>query len=101
MSLLEVSGLTVTLDGGEKLVDSVDFTLERGEALALAGESGCGKTTTALALLRLLPPALAQSGTITLRPPGREEDPINIGRRTETGMRSCAGATSRWSSRAP
>jgi peptide/nickel transport system ATP-binding protein len=83
--LLEVEGLRV--DYGEKpIVDGVDFTLERGEALALAGESGCGKTTTALSLLRLLPASLKQSGRITLRPPGAAE-PINIGRRTETGMR--------------
>jgi peptide/nickel transport system ATP-binding protein len=83
--LLEVEGLRVTHEG-KPIVDGVDFTLERGEALALAGESGCGKTTTALSLLRLLPPSLKQSGKITLRPPGAAE-PINIGRRTETGMR--------------
>jgi peptide/nickel transport system ATP-binding protein len=67
-------------------VDGVSFTLRDGEALGIAGESGCGKTTTALALMRLLPPTLTQSGVITLRPEG-VEDPINIGRRTETGMR--------------
>jgi peptide/nickel transport system ATP-binding protein len=83
-ALLEVEGLSVAHADG-RIVDDVSFTLRRGEALALAGESGCGKTTTALALLRLLPASLTQSGTITLRPPGREE-PINIGRRTETGM---------------
>ena len=83
--LLEVEDLRVTHDG-KPIVDGVDLTLAPGEALALAGESGCGKTTTALALLRLLPPTLIQSGVITLRPEG-VEDPINIGRRTETGMR--------------
>jgi peptide/nickel transport system ATP-binding protein len=83
--LLEVEGLRV-VHGEKPIVDGVDFALERGEALALAGESGCGKTTTALSLLRLLPASLRQSGKITLRPPGAAE-PINIGRRTETGMR--------------
>ena len=36
-------------------VDGVSFDLDEGEALGLAGESGCGKTTTALSLMRLLP----------------------------------------------
>jgi len=83
-ALLEVEDLRVTHDG-KPIVDGVDLALAAGEALALAGESGCGKTTTALAMMRLLPPTLIQKGTITLRPPGVEE-PINIGRRTETGM---------------
>ena len=83
-ALLEIEDLHVTHDG-KPIVDGVDLTVAPGEALALAGESGCGKTTTALAMMRLLPPTLVQKGTITLRPPGVEE-PINIGRRTETGM---------------
>jgi peptide/nickel transport system ATP-binding protein len=83
-ALLEIEDLHVTHDG-KPIVDGVDLTLAPGEALAIAGESGCGKTTTALAMMRLLPPTLVQSGTITLRPPGVEE-PINIGRRTERGM---------------
>ncbi len=85
-NLLEVSDLRVVTKHDEQpIVDGVDFTLRAGEALGLAGESGSGKTTTALALMKLLPPALEQSGTMTLRPPG-VEDPINIGRRTESGM---------------
>jgi len=82
--LLEVSDLRVR-HGSEPIVDGVDFTLGPGEALGLAGESGCGKTTTALALMKLLPPTLKQSGRLTLRPPGVEE-PINIEKRTEAGM---------------
>jgi peptide/nickel transport system ATP-binding protein len=84
MSLLEVSGLTVT-HRGHPIVDGVDLTLAPGEALGLAGESGCGKSTTALSLMKLLPGALEQDGSIVLRPPGVEE-PINIDRRTERGM---------------
>ena len=42
--------------GWVQAVDGVSFRLNDGEALGLAGESGCGKTTTALSLVRLLPP---------------------------------------------
>ena len=84
-ALLEVSDLHVHA-GGKPIVDGVDLVIERGEALGLAGESGCGKTTTALALMKLLPGGLEQSGEMTLRVEG-EEEPINLERRTETGMR--------------
>ncbi|HYM39831.1 MAG TPA: ABC transporter ATP-binding protein [Thermoplasmata archaeon] len=58
MSLLEVEDLTVrftTQKGEVHAVEGASFELEQGEAIGLAGESGCGKTTTALALMRLLP----------------------------------------------
>jgi peptide/nickel transport system ATP-binding protein len=58
--LLEVRRLTVsyrTVDGAEfPVISEVDFRIARGEVLGLLGESGCGKTTTALALVHLLPP---------------------------------------------
>lgn len=61
--LLEVEGLTLAVRTGRgagaaeaTVVDGLSFALQRGETMALLGESGCGKTLTALALLRLLPP---------------------------------------------
>jgi peptide/nickel transport system ATP-binding protein len=84
VSLLEIEGLQVH-HRGRPIVAGVDLAIEPGESLGLAGESGCGKTTTALAIMKLLPPALVPSGTITLHPPGAE-DPVKIDRRTERGM---------------
>ncbi|OGO57121.1 MAG: dipeptide/oligopeptide/nickel ABC transporter ATP-binding protein [Chloroflexi bacterium RBG_16_72_14] len=56
--LLLVDDLAVRFrmpEGSVKAVDGVSFRLDDGEALGIAGESGCGKTTTALSLVRLLP----------------------------------------------
>jgi peptide/nickel transport system ATP-binding protein len=51
-------------DGWVRAVDGVSFTLRDGEALGIAGESGCGKTTTALSLVRILPDnALIRKGS--------------------------------------
>jgi len=58
MSLLEVQDLKTyyrILRGYVKAVDGVNFKVEAGEAMGLAGESGCGKTTIALSLLKILP----------------------------------------------
>jgi peptide/nickel transport system ATP-binding protein len=82
-ALLEVTDLVVR-HRGRPIVAGVDLVVARGEALGLAGESGCGKTTTALAVMRLLPGSLEQSGEIRLHVEG--EEPINIHRRTERGM---------------
>jgi oligopeptide/dipeptide ABC transporter ATP-binding protein len=55
--VLAVQGLCLEALG-RRLVDEVSFEVAPGEMLGLVGESGCGKTVTALALQRLLPPAV-------------------------------------------
>jgi peptide/nickel transport system ATP-binding protein len=58
VNAIDVSRLEVELDadaGTIRAVDALDLSIRRGETFALVGESGCGKSMTALALLRLLP----------------------------------------------
>ncbi len=57
-ALLEIKDLKTyfhTRDGVVKAVDGISYTLERGETLGLVGESGCGKTVSALSVMRLIP----------------------------------------------
>jgi peptide/nickel transport system ATP-binding protein len=57
-TLLQVEGLSTWLDSARgvlRVVDGVSFGIVRGETFALVGESGCGKSMTALSLMRLLP----------------------------------------------
>ncbi|MEM3697920.1 MAG: ABC transporter ATP-binding protein [Candidatus Bathyarchaeia archaeon] len=59
MAVLHVQNLKTyytILRGSVKAVDDVSFKIEKGEAFGLAGESGCGKTTVALSILKILPP---------------------------------------------
>jgi peptide/nickel transport system ATP-binding protein len=69
--VLEVDGLQTyfyTRTGLVKAVDGVSFSLQRGETLAIVGESGCGKSVTALSLMRLVadPPGRIVGGTVRL-----------------------------------
>ena len=81
--LLDVRGLTTYFKlgvGDVKAVQDVSFMVKPGESLGLAGESGCGKTTAALSLLKLLPEnGRIVSGDILF-------DGRNLAKRTEFGM---------------
>ncbi|HEY6013752.1 MAG TPA: ABC transporter ATP-binding protein, partial [Candidatus Limnocylindrales bacterium] len=55
--LVEIKGLRTsfaTRDGAVKAVDGIDFHVDRGEIMGLVGESGCGKSVTALSIMRLI-----------------------------------------------
>lgn len=69
MSLLEVKNLEVQYVTSEETVyavNNISFSLEKGECLGLVGETGAGKTTTALSIIKLLadPPAKVKNGEI-------------------------------------
>ncbi len=69
--VLDVNALKTyffTRSGAVKAVDGVSFALKRGETLAIVGESGCGKSVTALSLMRLIPdpPGRIVGGAISL-----------------------------------
>jgi peptide/nickel transport system ATP-binding protein len=71
MALLEVENLQThfrTPDGVNRAVDGVSFHVEEGETLAIVGESGCGKSVTAMSILRLIPePPGKTAGAIRLQ----------------------------------
>jgi peptide/nickel transport system ATP-binding protein len=83
MSLLEVHDLNIayqTKGGAVPAVRGVSFAIERGQVLGLAGESGCGKSTIGLGLLRLLPRGTEMTGRVILN--GRDVltlDPKELG----------------------
>ncbi len=80
-ALLEVDDLTTAFPsagGAVPVVDGVRLYIERGEVLALVGESGCGKSMSALSLMRLVPrPGRIAKGSIRLS--GRELIGLPVG----------------------
>ena len=70
MNFLEVKNLTTEFPGPAgpiPVVDGIDLSIKRGEVVALVGESGCGKSLTALSLLRLIPkPGRITNGSVAL-----------------------------------
>ena len=69
MSLLDVRDLRVTLNtsrGAVEALRGISFDIDRGQTVGLIGESGCGKSLTALALMGLLPDGASVSGSIRL-----------------------------------
>ncbi|HXY21547.1 MAG TPA: ATP-binding cassette domain-containing protein, partial [Burkholderiaceae bacterium] len=86
--MLRIENLTTDLDAESGLVRAVaalDLTIRRGETFALVGESGCGKSMTALSVLRLLP----DSGRVSA---GRVDiDGVDITQLPESRMRDFRG----------
>ena len=89
--VLEVSDVVtrfVTLDGIVKAVNGVSFRLRKGEAMAIVGESACGKSVTALSILQLIPspPGKIVKGEICF-------EGTDLLRRSEAEMRKIRGRT--------
>ena len=71
MAILCINNLVTEFDTDEgrvRAVDNVSFTAQSGQTLGIVGESGCGKSVTALSIMRLLPQPMGQivSGSIEL-----------------------------------
>ncbi len=83
--ILSVNSLATSLHNGMRIVDDISFSIGAGQTFALLGESGCGKSMTALSLLRLLPDGVTHTGgTARL-------DDVEIFNLPERDMRSVRG----------
>ena len=95
--LLRVEDLRVhfsSKEGTVRAVDGVDFGVREGETLAIVGESGCGKSVTARAIMQIVPaPGRIVGGRIVLR--RRDQDPVDLVRLRPDGwsMRRIRGKT--------
>jgi peptide/nickel transport system ATP-binding protein len=86
-TILRVSGLVTQLRNGARIVDDISFGIDAGETYALLGESGCGKSMTALSLLRLLPDGVVHAGG------SAQLDQVDLFDLPEREMRAVRGAT--------
>jgi peptide/nickel transport system ATP-binding protein len=80
MALLKIENLCVDIPHGRgvaRVLEDIAFELEAGERLGIVGESGCGKSMTALAIMGLLPPIASAQGRILFR----GEDLLSAGER--------------------
>src|ERR1700743_3245164 len=90
MSILTVADLHIDLrtsTGPRPIVDGIDLTLERGRIHGLAGESGSGKTMTALAILGLLPESMTARGSIGLQRDGATTELLGASRQVLSAIR--------------
>ncbi|MEX1077856.1 MAG: ABC transporter ATP-binding protein [Homoserinimonas sp.] len=67
MSLLEVDNLSINIRGGRTLVEGVSLTVNPGEVVGIAGESGSGKTVTAMTSLGFLPAGSTATGEVRVK----------------------------------
>ncbi|MCX8113710.1 MAG: dipeptide ABC transporter ATP-binding protein [Burkholderiaceae bacterium] len=90
--MLRIDNLHTVLEtdsGLVRAVEAVSLSIERGETFALVGESGCGKSMTALSILRLLPDnGRVERGAVRLAADGREIDLVQL---PESRMRDVRG----------
>lgn len=87
-ALVSVQNLSITL-GDRTLLSDLSFEVEQGQTLGLIGESGSGKSLTALAILGLLPPDMKVSGETIFSIPG--EKPVSITTATERELQTIRG----------
>jgi peptide/nickel transport system ATP-binding protein len=76
MKILAVQNLTIVTRDGSRVVSDISFSLDAGKRLGLIGESGSGKSLTALAVMGLLPNELTASGNISLESRGQGQTEI-------------------------
>jgi oligopeptide/dipeptide ABC transporter ATP-binding protein len=78
MALLEVENLQTQFNSA-KAVNGVSFAVEEGGVLGIVGESGCGKSVTALSIMRLIePPGEIAAGKVIFRDEGKETDLLKL-----------------------
>lgn len=88
MALLEVTGLQVRFDtpeGEVQAVDGLDFSVRRGESLAIVGESGAGKSQAVMAIMGLL----AENGLATGKARFKGQDLMQMSRKELNNVRGC------------